>query len=111
MGLLYQGFSFGAGHARDGDFQGGFDAETVRDLADANAAVDGYFAGKVDLLSARDEFDRAHETGRIAGGKKLLGAGASHRPAPPSSRGVASFTSNTPSEDTALPSRPPVAFA
>src|SRR6185312_16909742 len=49
--------------------------EATRDLADADAAIDGYFAGEVDLLAAGDELDGADEAGRIAGREELLGVG------------------------------------
>lgn len=110
MGGGYQRFGGFALQARQVDVQFDLQAEAAGNLADADLAGYRGVGGKGLLALAGNELQGPDEAGRVAGGEQLFRVGG--RAAwPPSSRGVLSFTSSTPSEDTARPSRPPVAVA
>ena len=74
-------------------------------ICDADLAGYRGVGGKGLLALAGNELQGSDETGGVAGGEQLFGLVAAP-PWPPVRAQVLSFTSSTPSEDTARPSRP-----
>jgi len=98
------------GQAWQADVQVDIQAETTRDLADADVGSDRGIIRDFAFGLAGDEFQGADKAGRVTGGEQLfriggLAAGSAQF------FGVESLTSRMLSLETARPSRPPVAVA